>query len=218
MTRAGIVAVVAAALLAACGGGGAGGRATLWVTRDEGRTVLVDRQVPAGETALQALDRSAAVTTRYGGKFVQSVNGLAGSIATRHDWFYFVNGIEASRGAQEYTLHDGDVLWWDYRDWGREGESVSAVVGAFPEPFVHGYGGTVPPAYVVGAADPKLLRLLHAKRASAPPSGANVLVLRAGSSSTFTASAHAGTVRMVFVGDPSKLLQRSFYLRKYRVG
>ena len=109
MIRLGLAAVAAAALLAGCGGG-THGSATLWVTRDEGRTMLVDTTVPAGETALQALDRKTDIATRYGGKFVQSVNGVAGSIARRSDWFYFVNGIEASVGAADHTLSPGDVV------------------------------------------------------------------------------------------------------------
>lgn len=218
MTRLALAAV-AVALLAGCGGGGDGGTATLWVTRDEGRTVLVDASVPAGETALQALDRRTDVTTRYGGRFVQSVNGVDGSIATRHDWFYFVNGIEAPRGAQEYRLRDGDVLWWDYRDWGRYGENVAAVVGAFPEPFVHGFGGEVPPAYVVGPRTKpveRVARLLRAKHVAAAPAGGNVLVVEAGPT-RFDARAVGGGVRMTFRGDPRLLLDRSFYLRRYRV-
>jgi hypothetical protein len=214
------LAVVAVALLAGCGGAGAGsGSATLWVTRDEGKTVLVDKTVPAGETALQALDREADVSTRYGGRFVQAVNGVAGSIAKRHDWFYFVNGIEAPRGAQEYRLHAGDVLWWDYRDWGRYGQSVSAVVGAFPEPFLHGFAGKVPPAVVVGPRTPalaKIARLLHASRT--PHAGANVLTVMRGAPTRFTARASGSTVRFTFVGDPAALLRPSLYRRRYAVG
>ena len=137
-------AVAVVALLAGCGSGGGRGKATLWVTRDEGKTVLLVRTVPAGETAMQALDREAKISTRYGGRFVQAIDGISGSITSRHDWFYFVNGIEADQGAAEYVLHAGDVEWWDYRDWGRVGESVPVVVGAFPEPFLHGYGGGPP--------------------------------------------------------------------------
>ena len=33
------------------------------------------------------------------------------------DWFYFVNGFEASAGAAEYELSPGDVVHWDYRSW-----------------------------------------------------------------------------------------------------
>ncbi len=220
MTRLGLAAVaVAAVVLTGCGSG-SGGRATLWVTRDEGRQLLVDTQVPAGETALQALDRSAHVTTRYGGRFVQSVNGLAGSITTQHDWFYFVNGIEGTRGAQEYRLHDGDVLWWDYRDWGRFGQSVAVVVGAFPEPFVHGFAGKVPPAYVVGPLTPavrKVAALLHAKRALTAPANANVLVVLPGAQVRFSAKPHGDGVVFTYVGDPRRLLDRALYAHRYRI-
>jgi hypothetical protein len=174
--RAALAAAAAAAvvLLGGCGGGGGHGRATLWVTRDEGRTVLLVRDVPAGETAMQALERSAKVTTRYGGRFVQSVNGFAGSVATRHDWFYFVNGIEADRGAAEYRLRPGDIEWWDYRDWGTYGQSVPMVVGAYPEPFLHGYGGRARPtdvAYALASSRKDALRIarqVHARMVVGP--------------------------------------------------
>ena len=73
MTRLGVAAVAAVALLAGCGSGAGAGKATLWVTRDEGKQVLLVRTVPAGETAMQALERSAKLSTRYGGRFVQSI-------------------------------------------------------------------------------------------------------------------------------------------------
>ena len=53
----------------------------------------------------------------YGGRFVQAIEGIAGSLSKREDWFYFVNGLEADRGAVEYRLRPGDVEWWDYRHW-----------------------------------------------------------------------------------------------------
>jgi hypothetical protein len=63
--------------LAGCGGGGRGhGAATLWVTRDRGANVLYAGKAPAGLTAMQALEREQKVTTRYGGRFVQSIAGL----------------------------------------------------------------------------------------------------------------------------------------------
>jgi len=98
----------AAALLcgvAAAGCGfGAGprseGTATLTVTRDYGRSTLVDEaedDPPASETVIRFLDREAEITTRYGGAFVQSIDGLAGteSDGRRYDWFFYQ---EAGRG------------------------------------------------------------------------------------------------------------------------
>ena len=218
MTRLAAVAVAAVALLAGCGGAAGSGKATLWVTRDEGRQVLLVRTVPAGETAMQALDRSVKLSTRYGGRFVQSIDGVSGSIGSRHDWFYFVNGIEADRGAAEYRLHPGDVEWWDYRNWGRAGESVPVVVGAFPEPFLHGYGGKVRPAAVVGTASAgarALARLLHAHVVSSAPSGANVFRLVGGPHRFTARMLPGGAVELDFSGDAAALA-RDPALYRYR--
>ena len=139
--------LVAAAVAAGCGAGETKGTASVWVTRDRGTRLLLVRRVAAGLTAMQALKRVARVETRYGGRFVQAVNGIEGSLSAGRDWFYFVNGIEADRSAAEYRLQPGDVEWWDYRSW-RGSRDVRAVVGAFPEPFLHGYGGRRRPATV----------------------------------------------------------------------
>jgi len=100
--------------LAGCGASGSG-TATLKVTRDRGHHVLLVARVPAGLTAIQALERKAKVQTSYGGRFVVAINGLAS--APHHDWFYWVNGVLADRSAAEVRLHAGDVEWWDYRAW-----------------------------------------------------------------------------------------------------
>ncbi len=226
MTRLVLVSAVAAALLAGCGGGAGHGSATLWVTRDEGRSLLISRTVPAGESVLQALERTTTISTRYGGHYVQSIDGLAGSIDKRHDWFFFVNGVEGDRGAADYRLRGGDVAWWDYRDWGRYGMSVPAVVGAFPEPFVHGYDGTVRTTIVVGPATPvveQIAKLVHAARVAPPgttrmDAGVNTLRIEPGGAPRFTATWSGGTVHVVYRGDPARLLHDpALYRRRYRL-
>jgi hypothetical protein len=37
-------------------------------------------------------------------------------------------------------VHEGDRIWWDLHDWSAA-QDTPAVVGSFPEPFVHGVGG-----------------------------------------------------------------------------
>jgi hypothetical protein len=136
VSRAALVLLV----LVAAGCGGASqekGNATLWVTRDRGARVLMVKTIPAGLTAMQALDRVADIETTYGGRYVQSIDGIEGNLSARRDWFYFVNGIEADRGASEYRLAPGDIEWWDYRSWAKRMRQP-VVVGAFPEPFLHG--------------------------------------------------------------------------------
>jgi hypothetical protein len=147
--RARVAALLVLLLLVGCGGvaGEGQGTATLWITRDRGGEVLFEGTVPAGLTVLQALDREVDVDTRYGGRFVQAIDGLEGSLAGGRDWFYFVNGVAADRGAAEYRLRPGEIAWWDYRRW-RGDVETQVVVGAFPEPFVHGYAGKVRPVAV----------------------------------------------------------------------
>ena len=200
--RARRAALLALLLLAGCGGaaGGGEGTASLWITRDRGAEVLFEGTVPAGLTVLQALDRSADVDTRYGGRFVQAIDGLEGSLAGGRDWFYFVNGVAADRGAAEYRLRAGEIAWWDYRRWRGDSEA-QVVVGAFPEPFVHGYAGKVRPVAVryrapgQRSAARAIARLIGARsvaEAGVPtPSGASVVTIVGGPPTLFAAAAAA---------------------------
>jgi hypothetical protein len=153
-------------LATGCSGGGHG-QATVWITRDRGAAVLKVMHVPAGLTAMQGPERAANVSTRYAGRYVEAINGLRGSLAAQRDWFYFVNGYEADRSAAEYRLHAGDVEWWDFRDW-KQAMHVPVVVGAFPEPFLHGWDGHTRPAVVeydnsTRAEAAGIARRLHAR-------------------------------------------------------
>ena len=123
-------------VLAGCGVGvGGHGTATLWVTRDRGAQVVYAGKVPAGLDAVQVVERRLKLTTRYGGRYVQSIDGVSGSLSAQRDWFFYVDGIEGDRSAAEVTVHPGDVVWWDYRHWTPATMDVPAVVGAYPHPF-----------------------------------------------------------------------------------
>jgi len=205
-----------ALLLAGCGGAGEeNGSAELWITRDRGSQVLHEATVPAGLTVMQALKREVELETRYGGRFVQSIEGLEGSLEGGRDWFFFVNGVASDRGAAEYRLRDGEVAWWDFRRWRGEDE-VPVVVGAFPEPFLHGYDGERRPAHVryeraaqAGVAR-KLGRLIRAASVRpssvSVPAGGNALVLRSGRRGlSAEADSPRGPYRFVLGGDAAAL-------------
>ncbi len=139
-----LIAVGVAASLAGCGLGAGKGTSnvSLTVTRSFGTHLLAtvsEKRTAGSETVMRMLERSFKVQTRYGGGFVQAINGIAGDVS-RHDWFYYVNGVQAEQGAATTDVHKGDRIWWDLHDW-RATNSVPAVVGSFPEPFVHGTGG-----------------------------------------------------------------------------
>jgi Domain of unknown function (DUF4430) len=161
------------------------------VTRDFGAEVVLEAKVPVGDSVLQALDRHADIETRYGGRFVQAVNGIEGSLAKQRDWFYFVNGIEPGVGSAEVELHRGDVAWWDYRDWSKQ-MAAPVVVGAFPEPFLHGWDGTRRPAEVeappgFAAEADALLRVLGGARGEGEPNVFRLVVEPGAGNATLTA-------------------------------
>jgi hypothetical protein len=144
-SRRALAVACAAAALGGCGLGPTGSPADgvrLTVTRDFGRRALLDVQHAAiadGDTALRVLRRSARVRTGPGG-VVDAIDGAAA--AGRRGWALYVNGIapEDGDGPAAVEVHGGDRLWWDLHDAGPAADSP-AVVGSFPEPFVHGSGG-----------------------------------------------------------------------------
>jgi hypothetical protein len=145
--RAAVIAVLLVLALSGCGlGAGAKPAGTkLTITRDFGARSVRELDAPSvkgSETVMRLLERNAKVTTRFGGGFVQSIDGLAGERSGGRpvDWFYYVNGVEAPRGAASTRLRGGDRIWWDRHDWSAA-MRVPAVVGSFPEPFVHGIDG-----------------------------------------------------------------------------
>jgi len=143
LRRSSAAAAAIAVAVAGCGlgpGESSEGTATLTVTRDYGAEPVLEASEsdPAeSETVIRFLDREADITTRYGGGFVQSIDGTSGTYADGRslDWFFFVNGIESPRGSAEVSLRGGDRIWWDYRDW-TDAISTPAVVGSWPEPFL----------------------------------------------------------------------------------
>jgi hypothetical protein len=142
-----VLALVAAICLGGCGFGEGeekSGGAEIRVTTDFGHSELGADKVEAvheDESVMRLLQSRYDVETRFGGNFVEAIDGLEGSSSggTR-DWFYYVNGVWADRGAAEWEVEPGDVIQWDHHDW-RAKERIPAIVGAYPEPFRSGFEG-----------------------------------------------------------------------------
>lgn len=118
-------AVLVAVTLPGCGGAAAetgGDDILLTVTRDFGAEALVDNAVER-VPAPGALTR---ILQPYG--------------RPRARESLFVNGIAAGEPASEVRLHGGDRIWLDQHR-PTVAPAIGAVVGSFPEPFVHGTGG-----------------------------------------------------------------------------
>lgn len=156
--RALLAALLVGALAPAAAGCGfgegnerSGGGATLRVTRDFGHRELGSVELDSvreGQTVMRMLRSDFDVTTRFGGRFVQSIDGIEGKGAGGQvDWFYWVNGLEADKGASEWEVLPGDRIQWDHRDWSAA-MRIPAIVGAYPEPFANGFEGKRRPVRV----------------------------------------------------------------------
>ena len=138
------VLLAACAVLAGCGfgeGEAQDGGAEVRVTRDFGREQLSSSRVETvrdDQTVMRLLQDRHDVETRFGGKFVAEIDGVAAGGG--RDWLYFVNGIWADEGAADREVHAGDVVQWDHHDWSAT-QNIPAIVGAYPEPFRNGSEG-----------------------------------------------------------------------------
>ena len=149
------LACAALLLVAACAGvrsseqtpaaGGrppAAGALRLVISRDYGARVLKDIVVPAraGTTVMRLLAEHSDVDTKYGGGFIQGIDGLESSFgassADAADWFFWVDGAMGSVGAGDVTLHGGQTVWWDYHRWAGA-LFIPGSLDAFPAPFAN---------------------------------------------------------------------------------
>ncbi len=141
----GVAALVALALSGCSLGTAAPETSTrLLVTQEFGARPGVQIDTPkgrSGETALRLLEQNAEVRRDSRGGDVRSIDGQAvGRRPGRPDrWALYVNGVAPEQGAGATEVRAGDRLWWDRHE--TSAGRAAAVVGSFPEPFLHGYDG-----------------------------------------------------------------------------
>lgn len=139
-----------------------GNNVILWVTKDFGNKSILQKTVALQKdwSVFEVLETSARITTAHGGGFIDSINGIksdsGGLGGKKQDWFYYVNGVFADVGALDYYPQPGEVIWWDYHAW-KNMSMFPAVIGCYPEPFVHGYRGKVGPVTIMCAEDSRNL-------------------------------------------------------------
>ncbi len=123
---------------------------TLWVTDDFSKNCLLAKEVAyANQSAMQILQQACNVKAAFGGAFVTSIDGIRpGQAGEKKNWFYYVNGIMANVGARQYNPKPGDNIWWDFHSW--DGTVyISSVIGAYPQPFLSGYGGRTEKTFIL---------------------------------------------------------------------
>jgi hypothetical protein len=170
-----LIGAAGAAIGLRTGSGTVDGTVTLTVTRDFGAEPVAGKpraDAREGDTVMRLLGRDFDVKTRYGGGFVQEIDGLSGGRENRRpvDWFYYVNGIEASTGAAQRQVSPGDHIWWDRHVW-QAAQRIPAVVGSFPEPFLAGAEGRRIPVQVICEASERACREVETRLGEAGATG-----------------------------------------------
>jgi hypothetical protein len=121
--------------------GSSSGTVSVAVTRDAGAKPVLSSppiDIHGATPVTDVLDR--VTDTREGTTAITSIEGVAGA------WRLWVNGVRV-RDAAKAKVKAGDRVWLDLPGPGVTA-SVPAVVGAFPEPFVHGIAGKRVPTRV----------------------------------------------------------------------
>lgn len=124
-----------AAFGAGCGAQPAGPETTLTITRDFGAEVVSQtKSIPVtnGLTAMRQLQGSHKTQTAYGGRYVESIDGLKED--SDSSWLIYVDGIEIDRGATSQRLAPGQTVQWDFHPW-QLIRTGGAIVGAYPRPL-----------------------------------------------------------------------------------
>src|SRR3954452_23660848 len=110
----GAFVVLAAACLGACGAGAGSpsSDARLLVTADFGSRVLVRDDAPevrGADTVMRLVQRKAKVTSLFAVWLFQSIDGVGGGQRGGRpvDWFFYVDGVLADRGAASVRVGDG---------------------------------------------------------------------------------------------------------------
>ncbi len=103
------------------------------------------RSAGSGELAITVTrDFGAEAVVALGQERVPKPPGLAEILqrypTTRHKQSLFVNGILATDPAAQLNVHGGDRVWQDQHNT-NVNDAIPAVVGSFPEPFLHGIDG-----------------------------------------------------------------------------
>ncbi|RJS72379.1 MAG: DUF4430 domain-containing protein, partial [Candidatus Syntrophoarchaeum sp. WYZ-LMO15] len=102
---------------------------------------------PEGTSPVELL-KSVAITTEEGASTpIASIDGLEQNSTLMYYWYPFVNGIPIPWGEwSTYTLNAGDTVHWEIQKCVNSPSPDSYKVRPiqdYPEPFLHGYNGTI---------------------------------------------------------------------------
>ncbi|WZL72249.1 DUF4430 domain-containing protein [Clostridiaceae bacterium 35-E11] len=116
------------------------------VSKDFGSETLHDQKMRLTEnmSVMEIMEENFTIEIAYGGGFINGIDGFKSGFTgmkdkKKIDWFYYVNGILAEVGSDEYELKPNDFIIWDYHHW--NSAYGSSIIGAYPINFTNAYEG-----------------------------------------------------------------------------
>src|SRR5690554_2491507 len=71
--------------------------------------------VDAGTSLMEVMEENFDIINNGG--FISSINGIQAEDGQPYAWMYTVNGEDATKGAEDYIIKDGDVIEFDFHSW-----------------------------------------------------------------------------------------------------
>ncbi|MFG6148654.1 DUF4430 domain-containing protein [Halobacillus sp. B23F22_1] len=87
------------------------------VSEDEGEEVISteEHSVEEGTILMDVMEDNYEIEQEEG--FINSIEGISAEDGEQKAWMYTINGEEASVGANEYEVEEGDEINFDFQSW-----------------------------------------------------------------------------------------------------
>lgn len=87
------------------------------VSKNNGEEMLAEEEITVeeGTTLMEVMEDNFEVEQTEG--YINSIEGIAGDDKEKMAWIYTINGEDATVGANEYEVEEGDEIVFDYQSW-----------------------------------------------------------------------------------------------------
>ncbi|PBB05489.1 MULTISPECIES: DUF4430 domain-containing protein [Salimicrobium] len=91
--------------------------ATVELTKNQGEEQVEEKDITVeeGTVLMDAMEENFEVEEKDG--FINGIEGISAEEGEKKAWVYDVNGEEATVGAAEYEIEDGDEIHFDFQSW-----------------------------------------------------------------------------------------------------
>ncbi|WP_180953828.1 DUF4430 domain-containing protein [Bacillus sp. M6-12] len=89
------------------------------ITKENGKEELSNKNIEfkEGQSLIEVMEKNFDLETAYEGTFITGINGVIADESQQYAWMYSINSEEATVGANDYVLKNGDVIQFDLHKW-----------------------------------------------------------------------------------------------------